>query len=119
MLLRRYGRCYGMVRRRPGSCVGIFWLVVGTVGSGNWLISNCDRLNSPLVSGSFGGLKFGWLNRNAEVRSPTFSRRHWLMLVSLTPVMSSRNRSWEVWSDSSVQTKPPTVYGDTMMHGTR
>ena len=36
-----------------------------------------------------------------------------------TPVTFSISRITEVWSKVSWQTKPPTVHGETMMHGTR
>jgi hypothetical protein len=56
---------------------------------------------------------------NAEVRSPHTARRHALMLGSRTPKRRSRKRRTEVWSNSSEQTKPPRLHGETSMVGVR
>ena len=54
---------------------------------------------------------------SAVVKSPAVCRRHAVMLGLTTPVTSSSSRMTEVWSNVSWQTKPPTVHGETMMHG--
>jgi hypothetical protein len=53
------------------------------------------------------------------VKSPTVWRRQGVMFGFTTPVTFSSSRITEVWSKVSWQTKPPTVQGETMTHGTR
>ena len=77
--------------------------------------------NSPIVAGSRGGnvVALPLEKPRAEVRSPNVWRRQALMLGSVIPVTRSRNWSVEVWSNCSEATKPPTVHGEMMKHGTR
>ena len=53
------------------------------------------------------------------MKSPTVCRRQAVMLGLTTPVTCSSSWMTEVWSNVSWLTKPPTVHGETMMHGTR
>jgi hypothetical protein len=60
----------------------------------------------------------------AETRSPQTTRRHGVMLVSFRfgwprPKRCSTKRISDVWSNTSEQTQPPRVHGETTIIGTR
>lgn len=51
--------------------------------------------------------------------SPTVRRRHELMFGSRTPKRCSRNFRVDVWSNTSLDTRPPQLHGDITSTGTR
>ena len=72
-----------------------------------------------LVAGNDGTEVSTLWKLNAVVMSPTADRRHAERFGTSAPNRVSRNRSNEVWSNTSDDTSPPRVNGDTMIIGTR
>src|SRR5439155_7389452 len=56
---------------------------------------------------------------NAEVRSPQTARRQGVMFGSSTPKRASMKRITDVASNTSEQTQPPLLHGETTSNGTR
>ncbi len=75
----------------------------GTSGGGSLATSYVARFKLPPVSGITGAGVWR-LKRSVRVRSPKVRRRQALMLGSSTPVIFSRKRSTEVWSNLSLHT---------------
>src|SRR5436309_3160710 len=69
--------------------------------------------------GGDGTLSEALSKSNAEVRSPHTARRHGVMFGSFTPNRASMKRITDVWSNTSEQTQPPLLQGETASSGTR
>ncbi len=77
-------------------------------------------LGSGVSTVGSGGTRSDALSKsNAEVRSPQTARRHGVMFGSSTPNRASMKRISEVASNTSEQTHPPLVHGETTSNGTR
>src|SRR5205823_14608474 len=79
------------------------------------------RSRKSLVEGNFGrGVpRAEAVKSKAELRSPHTERRHSLIFGSRTPKHFSMKRITDVWSNSSEQTYPPRLQGDTTIAGAR
>src|SRR2546423_14674947 len=69
--------------------------------------------------GSVGTRSDALWKSNAEVKSPQTARRHAVMFGSSTPNRASMKRISDVASNTSEQTQPPLLQGETTSNGTR
>src|SRR5581483_3632447 len=73
---------------------------------------------SAAVEGRFGTVGSLLRRCSVEVRSPTVARRQAEMLGAFTSNRSSRNRNWDVWSNTSEAMWPPRLNGERTSIGT-